>query len=291
MREGPLASAVGRIGERARRRQRRPRPAGRRCSNGSSTAPSSPPTRPRRRADRSSTCCAGSPTRSRPSRTRAAPPPTDPGSSAASPSSSTCSGRPTSCASQRPEPTDEARTAIYYLHTRSPSGSCPTCSPSSTARSRRSASSCLRTARPLRFGAWAGGDRDGNPNVTPAGHARGPRPAARRRPARPRRARRGPARRAVLLDPRRHGHRRAAPQPRAPTPVALPITYDALKRLNAEEPYRLKLSFVRVRLLRTRDRLAHGTARTSRVATTRASTSCSPTSRSCATRCSPAATS
>ncbi len=41
---------------------------------------------------------------------------------------------------------------------------------------------------------------------------------------------------------------------------ALPITYTAVKRLNAEEPYRLKLSFVRVRLLRTRDRLAHGTA-------------------------------
>ena len=37
---------------------------------------------------------------------------------------------------------------------------------------------------------------------------------------------------------------------------ALPITYETIKRLNAEEPYRLKLSFVRVRLQRTRDRLA-----------------------------------
>ena len=41
--------------------------------------------------------------------------------------------------------------------------------------------------------------------------------------------------------------------------AALPITYAALRRLNAEEPYRLKLSFVRVRLQRTRDRLTHGT--------------------------------
>src|SRR4051794_19175702 len=40
---------------------------------------------------------------------------------------------------------------------------------------------------------------------------------------------------------------------------ALPVTYAAVCRLNAEEPYRLKLSFVRVRLLRTRDRLTHGT--------------------------------
>ena len=30
---------------------------------------------------------------------------------------------------------------------------------------------------------------------------------------------------------------------------ALPITFDAVRRLNAEEPYRLKLSFIRVRLL------------------------------------------
>ncbi len=41
---------------------------------------------------------------------------------------------------------------------------------------------------------------------------------------------------------------------------ALPITHAAVRRLDAEEPYRQKLSYVRVRLQRTRDRIAHGTA-------------------------------
>ncbi len=40
---------------------------------------------------------------------------------------------------------------------------------------------------------------------------------------------------------------------------ALPITWSTIRRLNADEPYRLKLSFVRVRLLRTRDRLVEDT--------------------------------
>jgi phosphoenolpyruvate carboxylase len=114
-------------------------------------------------------------------------------------------------------------------------------------------------ARPLRFGTWAGGDRDGNPHVTPE----------------------------VTLDVLRLQHdfglrvlvtevedllSEMSPSTRVVGATdellaslerdaeALPITYEAVRRLNAEEPYRLKLSFVRVRLDRTRERLARHTA-------------------------------
>ena len=118
--------------------------------------------------------------------------------------------------------------------------------------------SCRPTARPLRFGSWAGGDRDGNPNVTPT----------------------------VTLDVLALQHdfglrtliaavEDLLTEMSASTRVvevtedlltslandaeALPITYAAAARLNAEEPYRLKLTYVRVRLQRTRDRLVDGT--------------------------------
>ncbi|WP_404391876.1 phosphoenolpyruvate carboxylase [Humibacillus xanthopallidus] len=158
----------------------------------------------------------------------------------------------------RPEPTDEARTAIYYLHTIASS-----VVPDLLAELDRTLGSIgielPPEARPLRFGAWAGGDRDGNPNVTPAvtleviglQHDAGLRELV--------------ARVEELLSELSSSTRvvRVTDELRASLErdaEALPITYTAVKRLNAEEPYRLKLSFVRVRLLRTRDRLAHGTA-------------------------------
>jgi phosphoenolpyruvate carboxylase len=66
----------------------------------------------------------------------------------------------------RPQPTDEARTAAYYLESLAGTSS-------RAARGARPAAGAVgvrlgRDARPLRFGSWAGGDRDGNPNVTPA---------------------------------------------------------------------------------------------------------------------------
>ncbi|WP_299056071.1 phosphoenolpyruvate carboxylase [uncultured Nocardioides sp.] len=157
----------------------------------------------------------------------------------------------------KPQPQDEARTAVFFLR--------------SLARDvvgdlmaeldHRLEAVDVRlppAARPLRFGTWAGGDRDGNPHVTCE----------------------------VTLDVLRMQHsaglselvelvEQALTEMTTSTRVvgaspellaslerdaaALPITWETVRRLNAEEPYRLKLSFVRVRLLRTRDRLAHGT--------------------------------
>ncbi|MHA3837541.1 phosphoenolpyruvate carboxylase [Terrabacter sp. AAH1] len=158
---------------------------------------------------------------------------------------------------QRPEPTDEARTAIYYLNSLT-----QRVVPELLAELDRSLATIgielPASARPLRFGAWAGGDRDGNPNVTPQVTLEVV----------------GLQHDAALRDLIAHTENLLAelsPSTRVVTVTdelgrsleadaeALPITYDALKRLNAEEPYRLKLSFVRVRLQRTRDRLAHQT--------------------------------
>lgn len=157
----------------------------------------------------------------------------------------------------RPEPSDEARTAIYYLQVLA-----KRVVPDLLEELDRVLAGVGVTlpadARPVRFGSWAGGDRDGNPNVTPEVTLE------------------------VLALQHEHGLRAlveateelltemlsstrvveitdelaASLQADA---AALPITYSTVRRLNAEEPYRLKLSFVRVRLQRTRDRLAHGT--------------------------------
>ena len=157
----------------------------------------------------------------------------------------------------RPEPTDEARTAIYYLQTLA-----ERVVPDLLAELDRSLGSLgvelPDGARPLRFGTWAGGDRDGNPNVTPAvtldvlglQHDFGLRELVRGVEE--------------LLQELSSSSRMidisdALAASLEADREALPITYSTIKRLNAEEPYRLKLSYVRVRLLRTRDRLANGT--------------------------------
>ncbi|GAA2743146.1 phosphoenolpyruvate carboxylase [Terrabacter aerolatus] len=158
----------------------------------------------------------------------------------------------------RPEPTDEARTALHTLRFLADQ-----VVPDLLAELDRTLDGIgvqlPTSARPLRFGAWAGGDRDGNPNVTPEvtleviglQHDAGLAELVEKLDHMLHELS-SSTRFVDVTDALRDSLERDA--------AALPVTYDAVRRLNAEEPYRLKLSFVRVRLLRTRDRLAHGTA-------------------------------
>ncbi|KAJ1683003.1 hypothetical protein LUZ63_021783 [Rhynchospora breviuscula] len=158
----------------------------------------------------------------------------------------------------RPEPKDEARTAVYYLEQIATQ-----VVPDLLAELDRTLGSVglvlPPAARPLRFGAWAGGDRDGNPNVTPEvtldvlglQHDMGLRILVGQ--VEELLSEMGSSSRVVSASAELLASLEADAE-------ALPITFRTIRRLNAEEPYRLKLSYVRVRLMRTRDRLAHGTA-------------------------------
>ncbi|WP_370249769.1 phosphoenolpyruvate carboxylase [Nocardioides sp.] len=154
-----------------------------------------------------------------------------------------------------PEPIDEARTAVYYLRSLADEV-VPDLLDELHQQLERIGVALPATARPLRFGTWAGGDRDGNPNVTPEVTLR---VLALQYLAGLKELE---AHIADLLTEMTQTTRviavsddlRASLERDA---AALPTTWSNIRRLNAEEPYRCKLSFVRVRLQRTRDRLVH----------------------------------
>lgn len=158
----------------------------------------------------------------------------------------------------RPDPTDEARNAVYYLRD---------LASDAAGHVLDDLASTLRglgveigpTERPLSFGTWIGGDRDGNPYVTPE------------------------VTREVLLIQHEHGIqateaaldaliaelsvsvrlREISPELSASIDrdlAALPELDERFRRVNAEEPYRLKARAVKTKLANTRARLAAGTA-------------------------------
>jgi phosphoenolpyruvate carboxylase len=155
-----------------------------------------------------------------------------------------------------PEPIDEARNGVYYLE-----GLAAAAVPDVLEGLRDElAVHGVRLpidARPLRFGSWIGGDRDGNPNVTPE------------------------TTREVLVLQAVHGIRmlqmlvdgvrrslsvservsQVAEEVRARTEALLPVLPEVApryRRLNAEEPYRLFLTCVHVRLGLTEQRIVSG---------------------------------
>ncbi|HEX4805167.1 MAG TPA: phosphoenolpyruvate carboxylase [Conexibacter sp.] len=159
----------------------------------------------------------------------------------------------------RPDVVDEARNAVYYLDALA-EGVVPDVLETLACELERLGAAPPPDARPLAFGSWIGGDRDGNPNVSPEStlqvlalqHEHGIRCAL------------------AALDALRvdlSSSRRIAPA----TPAleaslaadleALPEIEPRYRRLNAEEPYRLKLTCMRRKLLNTRARLADGRPR------------------------------
>jgi phosphoenolpyruvate carboxylase len=156
----------------------------------------------------------------------------------------------------RPDVVDEARNAVWYfdnLH----ADAVPDVLDELGGELRRLGLDAGPERRPLRFGSWIGGDRDGNPNVGPDSigrvlalqHDHALRDAI---------AAVDVLRRDLSSSVRIAG---ATPELRASLArdlELLPEVEPRFLRLNAEEPYRLKLTCVQQKLVNTRRRLADG---------------------------------
>ena len=154
----------------------------------------------------------------------------------------------------RPEPIDEARNAVYYfdgLH----HDAVPHTLESLEEELGRIGVEIPEDARPISFGTWIGGDRDGNPNVTPQAtlevlvlqHEHGIRDAV------------------DLVDDLRQEVSSSVRITGATPELEASLRADLerldeldprYRRLNAEEPYRLKLTCIRHKLDNTRARIA-----------------------------------
>ncbi|WP_432494857.1 phosphoenolpyruvate carboxylase [Kineococcus gypseus] len=157
---------------------------------------------------------------------------------------------------ERPRPADEARSALHYLRTLS-ADVLPDLLEDLEVGLAHAGLDLPAGARPLRFGSWVGGDRDGNPNVTPEVTLE------------------------VLglmheaaLDVLSAAVRELRTELAASTQVVgvsaelaaslerdahlLPEVRADRERLNGEEPYRFKLSYALARLEGTRARLRSG---------------------------------
>lgn len=150
---------------------------------------------------------------------------------------------------ERPDPVDEANAALYYLDELIWSV-VPDVLHDLRKELGRMGIKLHHRRRPIQFGTWVGGDRDGNPNVTPELTL------------------------AVLRLQHEHGLRNLVGgldelittlststqiagvseelvQSLAEDRHILPEVYERFIRLNANEPYRLKCSYIRERLLNT----------------------------------------
>ncbi|WP_138416508.1 phosphoenolpyruvate carboxylase [Sinomonas gamaensis] len=158
----------------------------------------------------------------------------------------------------RPTPVDEARNAVYYLG-QILTGPLPEVLDELSGRLAEHGVTLPATASPLRFGSWIGGDRDGNPNVTP--DVTREILALQNQQA---------VRIAVqlvdeLISFLSNSTALAGAEPELLESIdadlaKLPGLDKRVLELNAQEPYRLKLTCIKAKLLNTGRRVAAGTA-------------------------------
>ncbi len=157
---------------------------------------------------------------------------------------------------ERPTPVDEAKSAMFYLDDalREVAGPLSDVIDRALARIDIEASSDWM---PVRFGTWVGGDRDGNPNVTPLiteevlalQHDHAIRELIRMTEEV-----------AAELSVSDHlvDHSKELSHSLEHDRTVLPDVFNRFRYLNVAEPYRLKLAFIHQRLINTRERLESG---------------------------------
>ena len=159
---------------------------------------------------------------------------------------------------ERPDPIDEARNAMFHLEDAA-GEAVPAVLRDLAGVFGRFGVELPLTAAPLRFGTWTGGDRDGNPNVTAAvtmqaltlQHELGIRVVERSLET---------LVEELSVSSRIGGASEELLASLAADLERLPEVDGRFRRINAEEPYRLKISCIRAKLARTRARLAAGEA-------------------------------
>lgn len=160
----------------------------------------------------------------------------------------------------RPEPLDEAANALFYLDELFKL-TIPEVLDDFAVELERLGVTVSPTSRPLSFGTWIGGDRDGNPHITPevtteaitlqTGHFI--------------RAMLGQLdllRQALSVSSRIAGASDELVASVEKDLVILPEIEDRFRRINAEEPYRLKATAIRHRLILTQRRHSAGATHT-----------------------------
>jgi phosphoenolpyruvate carboxylase len=157
---------------------------------------------------------------------------------------------------EKPTPIDEARSALFYID-RLVRDVVPDLVDEIDAQLRRIGVALPEGARPVRFGSWVGGDRDGNPFVTPAvtmdvlvlqrQHAVAALVAAVDRLVAD-----------LSVSTRAVGVSDELTASLEEDQRLLPAVFERYGRLDADEPYRLKCSYIRERLLATGRRAEEG---------------------------------